>query len=714
MRGEDCRQLHGGEAPRDPEAAWHLAVPIMRPGSLATLRPPTDVIGVISVFNRDPLWQFSPRDMELLVLHADRVARALQAAELAQQNQSQIDLFGALGAAHDTSQTQALYHQIRDTVRRVMDAPSFAILLSTPTELWYALAERDGQPDLTARASRNAMPAWWNVVSTGGTICISVPEDRALHPEQCVLGWGGPQPAQSILAAPLISGGTRLGAIVAASQRSDAYMPEHARLFTSIAQSAAILLQNAQLASESRESRARTHEREQQLALLNNATLTLNASLDLDATISALALRAKDLTEAAICAVFIKENDGLFCRAAGLASAKNATLLTGLRVAEGQPEVYKLLDDGQHAVLNMLECEWEPAEGEDTSSESATLAQHLKRIQSCLIVPVMHQETTNRHRTAHSDEANQSGRSREKSLGALVVFTPGQRHHFLPQEIGLLSALASQGGSAISNAMLYRELQRAYEEQQVLDRLKQDFILQVSHEFRTPVTAIQGYVTLIGRHGQKLEQSKLDQYAEEIRQSTGQLMGMVNRLQDASSIGTQPLTVSLGPVNVRDAAFKALADQAPDAKLRTEILAPDDLWLMGDAERVKAVLSNLLSNAMKYSEKMCHLTASVATRETLARQGRPHAMREDAAEQWVVVGVADEGEGIPPDDQAKLFQKFVRLPRSLTTSVRGTGLGLWICRQYLDAMGGDIWVESTFGNGSLFQFVLPLAAPPTS
>ena len=63
-----------------------------------------------------------------------------------------------------------------------------------------------------------------------------------------------------------------------------------------------------------------------------------------------------------------------------------------------------------------------------------------------------------------------------------------------------MSALASQGGSALSNAMLYRELQSAYEEQQVLDQLKQDFILQVSHEFRTPVTSILGYVTLIGRH----------------------------------------------------------------------------------------------------------------------------------------------------------------------------------------------------------------------
>ncbi len=720
MRGEDCRQLPGDEAPRDPEAAWHLAVPILRPGSLATLRPSTDVIGVITVYNRDPLWPFSARDVELLVLHADRVARALQATELAQQNQSQIDLLGVLGTAHDASRPQALYLQMRDTVRRILDAPSFAIVLTnqtiSQTESWFAYAERDGQPDSEARITRGSMPAWWHVVSTGRTLCISAPDERALHPEYCVLGWGSPQPVQSLLAAPLFVGQKQLGALVAASPRSDAYMPEHARIFTSIARSAAILVQNSQLARESSESRARTHEREQKLALLNNATLTLNASLDLDETISALALRAKDLTEAAICAVFVKEGKQLVCRAVGIAGAKQAILIGGVSIAGGlrQSEVGNLLENGQYAMLNFVECEWTPEDGADEANESIQLAHYLQRIESCLVVPVMHQETANQHLTPRAEDADQASHTREQSLGALVVFTPGQRHHFSPQETGLLSALASQGGSALSNAMLYRELQRAYEEQQVLDRLKQDFILQVSHEFRTPVTAIQGYVTLIGRHGQKLEQAKLDQYADEIRQSTGQLMGMVSRLQDASSIGTQPLSVTLGPVNVHEATSMAFADQEPEAKVRIENLVPDDLWVIGDAERVKAVLSNLLSNAVKYSDKMCRVTATLATREDLAAQGRSHAVHVGAAERWAVISVADQGEGIPPEDQGKLFQKFVRLQRSLVTSVRGTGLGLWICRQYLDAMGGDIWVESVIAKGSRFQFTLPLVEPPNT
>jgi signal transduction histidine kinase len=79
-----------------------------------------------------------------------------------------------------------------------------------------------------------------------------------------------------------------------------------------------------------------------------------------------------------------------------------------------------------------------------------------------------------------------------------------------------------------------------------------------------------------------------------------------------------------------------------------------------------------------------------------------------AAPKWAVISVRDRGPGIAADDLDKLFLKFVRLQKSLTTSVRGTGLGLWICREYVEAMGGDIWVVSELNQGTDFQFCLPL------
>jgi signal transduction histidine kinase len=87
-------------------------------------------------------------------------------------------------------------------------------------------------------------------------------------------------------------------------------------------------------------------------------------------------------------------------------------------------------------------------------------------------------------------------------------------------------------------------------------------------------------------------------------------------------------------------------------------------------------------------------------------------MDPGAPREWVVLGVRDFGLGIAEADQHRLFHKFVRLPQTLTTSIRGTGLGLWICKQYITAMGGDIWQESSYGQGAHFQFCLPLAEPP--
>lgn len=691
MRGEECRKLPGTGAPPDADAAWHLAVPILRPGELTTMRPTNEVIGVVSVYNRDPLWSFSPHDVELLALHADRIARAMQITDLRRQNQSQADLLDVLGSDIDDTDQQTLFARLRDVVRHAVDAPSFAVLLyhARQDDITFELAERDGQPVPLGRFPASTLPPWWLPVYSGHTVCISAPEDRALRPEYCMLGWGGDAPVQSILAAPLMIGTTLLGAIVAGSPRADVYDTEQAQLFASIARSGAIVIQKSRLADDIRTSLAKAREKERQLSILNNAVLTLNASLNLDETLRSIATQAVHLTVATVCAVLLVDEDtpdNAIVRAIHSRNEGDVLPSDPVRIPLSWRGLHALLSSGQFMLMDRLEAEWN-----DDTAAGRWLAQ--QQMKSCLVLPLTQQET---------------------ALGMLVVHSPGQHYHFPSEEIVLLQGLASQAVAAISNARLYQRLERAYEQQKELDRLKDEFILTVSHEFRTPVTAIEGYVTLISRHGHKLDQAKLEQFAGEIHQATNQLMGMINTLHDANSMSNQPLLLTPHPVNVRAAAEKAIATQSPEAKARIQMEIPSDLWVAADDERLPHVFSNLLSNAIKYSPKgqPCKLTARIETREVLAAQGRPHAQAEKAPEHWVVVGVRDWGEGIASEDQARLFQKFVRLSRSLTTAVRGTGLGLWICRQYLEAMGGDIWVESEFGSGSHFQFCLPYESAP--
>src|SRR5262249_34575879 len=144
---------------------------------------------------------------------------------------------------------------------------------------------------------------------------------------------------------------------------------------------------------------------------------------------------------------------------------------------------------------------------------------------------------------------------------------------------------------------------------------------------------------------------------------------------------------------------------------------PDALVVWADEGRVRQILINLLSNALKYSAPGSPLLIGASADDDTQRH-RPFGQRGEGmtpeARRMVRVSVQDQGLGVPPRDVSKLFQRFVRLERDITSTVRGTGVGLYLCRVLVEAMGGHIWVESSGvpGEGSTFHFTLPLAALP--
>ena len=698
LTGEQCRALPAGHAPADPDAPHHLAVPIFRPGSLTTLRQHSDIIGVIAVHSNDPRWAFSPHTGKLLALHADRVARALHEIELGRLAQSEADLLTFLGSDELGDQDTLL--RLRDVVRRVMPAPDFAILLveARRPDLFLRVAERDGMSFEPQRLPPGAVPRWWDEVHAGRTVCVSTPEDRAQHPEFCVLGFGGDTPVQSLLAAPLRTSDTVLGVMLAASSRPDVYGPEHARLFTTIARTAALVLQSRALAQHK-------VRKDQLLAQLNNALLAFHASLDLDTAVASLANQAGHLADRTLCLAFLleqptaerpeRERRGqrdapvLAGRAASEPLAPHLMPLEQVRLPLDWQNLRIALAEGRLLLLDNLDAEWN-----DGTPTGAFLAEY--GVRSCVVLPLVH-------------AADQ--------IGALLVYSPGKNYLFSPEEMGLLQGLASQGAVAIHNARLYQRLAEELERRKELDRLKEEFILTISHEFRTPLTAIEGYVGLIERHAERLDREKLDKYALEIQQSAAQLTSMITRLGDISTMEERELQLTTVPVNVRRWTDQAIATLPLEASQRIVADVPPDLWVMADGERLGQVFSNLLGNAIKYSPSASpvRVTAWRDSRDVLAHAtgpGHPNTGIERAPEQVVMVSVRDFGEGIPADDIGRLFHKFVRLPRSLTTSIRGTGLGLWICKKYIEAMGGAIWVESEVGNGADFRFWLPPAAVP--
>lgn len=669
------------------DAAWHVAVPIFRPGALASPHGETGLIGVISVYNRDPHWSFTQRDIELLMLHADRVARTLALEEQRRRTSLEAELSEMLrGIA-----PQELATRLRDVLRRLLDAPSLAVIRQLPGggEVLFELAERDGKPLAPFRMPVRALPAWWGAVGRGKFVGVSTVDDRAAYPQYCVTGWGVDSPVQSLMAAPLLRGGVVSGALVIASPRSDAYGPEQTQLFEAMARVASGLMEEAQ--------RAMAQTRSEPLAALINAVLALNVSLDLNQTLQTLARLAAQVTAAQTAVVLLLDEDEkhLTARARSRRAANGAVeaLPPGeLRLPLAWRDLEKVLSSGQFLPLDRLNAEW---------SEQTPAGRFLdaEQISAAAIVPIVQRG---------SPDASQPPRA----LGVLMVYTPGQRQPFpgqgLSQEVAKLQSLSSQAATAISNAMLYRELHEALERQQEVDRLKDEFILTISHEFRTPLTTIDGYVSLLARHRDKLDADRVEQFTKEIRLASQQLAGMIQMLADAARLSDQALKVTLGPVKLREAAESALSTQPPNAKDRVTVRIPEQVAAHADAERLPVIFSNLIGNALKYApDGSIEVTARVESREALARQGHAHPAAANAAPRWVVVSVRDRGPGIAPEDFDKLFQKFVRLQKSLTTNVRGTGLGLWICREYVQAMGGDIWVESQINQGADFQFCLP-------
>lgn len=241
-----------------------------------------------------------------------------------------------------------------------------------------------------------------------------------------------------------------------------------------------------------------------------------------------------------------------------------------------------------------------------------------------------------------------------------------------------------------------REMKRLEETSQMeavkeLDRLKTDFLATISHELRAPLTLILGYAELLASR-EKLSPRGQEMAQTALRESQ-HMAQLVDDLLDLSRIETGGLELHKEPVNLIRLMEESLAHfsvLSPRHHLETHI--PQGLpWIMADRARVSQAISSLLDNAIKYSPNGGTITVEL--------------LRQSVE---ITVRVEDQGVGIPPEKQKHLFTKFYRADEFLKLAVRGTGLGLALCKYIVEAHGGHIWVESQEGVGSTFSFTLPI------
>jgi signal transduction histidine kinase len=243
-----------------------------------------------------------------------------------------------------------------------------------------------------------------------------------------------------------------------------------------------------------------------------------------------------------------------------------------------------------------------------------------------------------------------------------------------------------------------QELQEANRRLQEMDKLKSDFVSTVSHELRTPMTSIKGYVDNIldGLTGALTERQSY--YLNRVKSNVERLTRMINELLDLSRIEAGKVELHLANVRMRELisdvveGFQAVA-QGKGIALQTR--QPDDLpAIRGDHDKLHQVLTNLVQNAIKFTP-----TGGEVRVESQVR-----------SDGYLLVVVVDTGCGIPSHEQGKVFERFYRGTSGSTDDPRW-GLGLTIARSLVKLHGGQIWVESTPGQGSRFYFTVPIAQP---
>ena len=299
----------------------------------------------------------------------------------------------------------------------------------------------------------------------------------------------------------------------------------------------------------------------------------------------------------------------------------------------------------------------------------------------------------------------------ENFYGCIEIF---KENHFTSDDAKCFQTITQQVTLPLKSATLYQEIIETNKKLEQLEKLKSEFISIVSHELRTPLTSIKNSLDILhsGKCGEITPAS--DRFLLMAKKNVTRLSGIINDLLDLSKIEAGKMDFHFNPVqikNIIEDVKSALAGLAKDKSI--EIITEEENSLpeiMADSQRLEQVLTNLLSNAIKFTPD--NKTITIRSRLLNASEITYHASFTNYMKHlngdYIVVSVEDQGIGIAENELLHAFDKFAQIENSLSRKVGGTGLGLPIAKQLLEAHKGAIWCDSTLEKGSKFYFALPV------
>jgi len=270
-----------------------------------------------------------------------------------------------------------------------------------------------------------------------------------------------------------------------------------------------------------------------------------------------------------------------------------------------------------------------------------------------------------------------------------------KRDFFTPNHLKFVRVIAEEAAVLVESAVLAEKLAETNRELAQLHSLKDDFVSTVSHEFKTPLTSIKGFLAVLLEQEAGPLTKEQKRFLKIVMSAADRLGHLVNDMLDMSRL-EGGMDIELGSVELEQVARSSVENHrflADNKGIRLLMEVPPLLPpARGSAEWLKHVFDNLISNALKFTPERGEVTVALSNRGDC-----------------VMVSVSDSGIGIPQEDQDRIFEKFYRAANRQSIKVSGTGLGLAICKSIVDKHEGRIWFDTQLDKGSTFYFVVPVA-----
>jgi GAF domain-containing protein len=462
---------------------------------------------------------------------------------------------------------------------------------------------------------------------------------------------------ESFMGVPIFKDGRAIGATSIQSYKKYAYDQNDLRLLTTLTNSMSVALENARLFDETQRLLKETEQHAAELVAVNTVSAALASELDLNALIHLVGEQTRTIFHADIAYVaLLDESNGMINFPYTFGEE-----LSPIRYGEGLTS--RVIRTNQPLLIN-----------QDLDRHALEIGAVIvgRKSLSYLGVPIV-----------------VSG----KAVGVLSVQSTTQEGIFDDADARLLSTIASSVGTALNNALLYTEAQKARASAEQANQAKSAFLANMSHELRTPLNAIIGFTRIVRRKADGMLPEKQTENLDKVLTSADHLLNLINTILDIAKIEAGRMDVLAANFRISaliDLCFNTVQPLIkPIVTLEKQV--DENLNIVySDQDKIRQIVLNLLSNAAKFThEGKILLTATQDDRH-------------------LRIAVSDTGIGISAEALPHIFKEFQQADNTTTRQYGGTGLGLSISRNLAHLLGGDITVESELGKGSTFTLVIPM------